>query len=40
MYVGRRRLSYPDKDLVVIGWHAPAAQVFYEASPHDRATCA
>src|SRR6266550_1049959 len=35
MYVGRRRVYDQNKDLVVVSWHAPAAQVFYEASPQE-----
>jgi DNA helicase IV len=35
MYVGRRRVYDQNKDLVVVSWHAPAAQIFYEASPQD-----
>jgi DNA helicase IV len=34
-YIGRRRVYDEDKDLVVIGWHAPAAQVYYEATAQD-----
>jgi hypothetical protein len=35
MYIGRRRVHDENKDLVVVGWHAPAARVYYEASPQD-----
>jgi DNA helicase IV len=35
MYIGRRRVYDENKDLVVVGWHAPAAKVYYEASPQD-----
>jgi hypothetical protein len=34
-YIGRRRVHDESKELVVMGWHAPAAQVFYEATPQD-----
>lgn len=37
LYIGRRRVHNEDRDPVVIGWHAPAAQRFYEASPQDPA---
>ena len=33
MYVGRRRVRDEEFNPVVVGWHAPAAQPFYEASP-------
>jgi DNA helicase IV len=33
MYIGRRRVYDENKDLVVVGWHAPAASVYYQASP-------
>ena len=33
MYIGRRRVHNADKDLLVVGWHAPAAARFYEATP-------
>jgi DNA helicase IV len=33
LYIGQRRVYDPDRELVVIGWHAPAAQAFYEATP-------
>ncbi|WP_164700289.1 AAA family ATPase [Modestobacter sp. KNN46-3] len=35
LYIGRRRVHDETKDLVVASWHAPAAQVFYEAGPAD-----
>src|SRR3954454_7799488 len=35
LYIGRRRVHDESKELVVASWHAPAAQVFYEASPAD-----
>src|SRR3954454_3346707 len=35
LYIGRRRVHDESKDLVVASWHAPAAQVFYEATPDD-----
>ncbi|WP_457139619.1 AAA family ATPase [Modestobacter sp. SYSU DS0511] len=35
LYIGRRRVHDETKELVVASWHAPAAQVFYEASPID-----
>lgn len=35
MYVGRRRVRDEDFEPVVVGWHAPAAQIFYEASPQE-----
>lgn len=35
LYVGRRRVRDEDFNPVVVGWHADAAQVFYEASPQD-----
>lgn len=34
-YVGRRRVRDEDFGAVVVGWHAPAAQPFYEASPTE-----
>ena len=33
MYVGRRRVYDQHKDLRVVSWHAPAASLFYEATP-------
>ncbi|SDG35926.1 DNA helicase IV [Klenkia brasiliensis] len=33
LYIGRRRVHDETKNLLVAGWHSPAAQVFYEASP-------
>ena len=33
LYIGRRRVHDESKNLVVASWHAPAAQVFYEATP-------
>ncbi|KRC53366.1 MULTISPECIES: HelD family protein [unclassified Nocardioides] len=35
LYVGRRRVRDEDFNPVVVGWHADAAQVFYEASPQN-----
>jgi DNA helicase IV len=35
MYVGRRRVYDPDKNLLVVSWHAPAAAIFYESTPDD-----
>jgi DNA helicase IV len=35
LYIGRRRVHDESKNLVVASWHAPAAQVFYEATPAD-----
>lgn len=35
LYVGRRRIYDHNRDLVAISWHAPAANVFYEATPED-----
>ncbi|MBI9114983.1 HelD family protein [Sanguibacter suaedae] len=35
LYVGRRRVHTDDKDLLVVGWHAPAAARFYEATPDE-----
>lgn len=35
LYVGRRRVRNEDFEPVVVGWHAPAAQIFYEASPQE-----
>ncbi len=32
LYIGRRRVHDEVKNLVVASWHAPAAQVFYEAT--------
>lgn len=34
-YVGRRRVRDEAFEPVVVGWHAPAAQIFYDASPED-----
>lgn len=34
-YIGRRRVYDAERNLRVIGWHAPAASVFYEATPED-----
>ena len=34
-YVGKRAITDPDKDLLVINWQAPAAAPFYEASIGD-----
>ena len=33
LYVGRRRVRDDERNAVVVGWHAPAAQPFYESSP-------
>lgn len=35
LYVGRRRVRDEDFNPVVVGWHADAAQVFYQASPQE-----
>lgn len=35
LYIGRRRVRDENADAVVVGWHAPAAQRFYDASPAD-----
>ncbi|SFE52101.1 HelD family protein [Blastococcus tunisiensis] len=35
LYIGRRRVHDESKNLVVASWHAPAAQVFYQATPED-----
>ncbi|MCW2683703.1 MAG: helicase, superfamily [Blastococcus sp.] len=35
LYIGRRRVHDESKNLVVASWHAPAAQVFYEATAED-----
>src|SRR5215213_9834888 len=35
LYIGRRRVHDESKNLVVASWHAPAAQVFYQATPND-----
>ena len=35
LYIGRRRVHDESKNLVVASWHAPAAQVFYQATPDD-----
>ncbi|PJJ53751.1 DNA helicase IV [Mumia flava] len=35
LYVGRRRVYDENRDLVLIGWHAPAAIPFYEATADD-----
>ncbi|MCW2903279.1 MAG: helicase, partial [Streptosporangiaceae bacterium] len=35
LYIGRRRVHDEAKNLVVASWHAPAAQVFYEATTED-----
>lgn len=35
LYVGRRRVRDEAYEPVVVSWHAPAAQRFYEASPAD-----
>ena len=35
MYVGTRAISNDDRDLLVIGWQAPAAAPYYEASFAD-----
>ncbi len=36
-YIGRRRVRNEDFEPVVVGWHAPAAQPFYEASAEEPA---
>jgi DNA helicase IV len=33
LYIGRRRVYDAERELVVVSWHAPAAQIYYEASP-------
>ena len=35
LYIGRRRVYDENRDLAVISWHSPAAQIFYEAGPDD-----
>jgi DNA helicase IV len=35
LYIGRRRVHDESKNLVVASWHAPAAQIFYQATPED-----
>ncbi|NEA30121.1 ATP-binding domain-containing protein [Streptomyces sp. SID13031] len=35
LYIGRRRVYDEERNLVVVGWHAPAAAAFYEATPQD-----
>ncbi|MEV0802460.1 ATP-binding domain-containing protein [Kribbella sp. NPDC050281] len=35
LYIGRRRVYDEERDLVVVGWHAPAAAAFYDATPQD-----
>jgi DNA helicase IV len=35
LYVGRRRVYDENRDPVVISWHAPAAQRYYDAGPDD-----
>src|SRR5690349_17930901 len=35
LYIGRRRVYDEDRNLVVVGWHAPAASAFYDATPQD-----
>ncbi|GAA1568563.1 HelD family protein [Kribbella karoonensis] len=35
LYIGRRRVYDEQRDLVVVGWHAPAAAAFYDATPQD-----
>lgn len=35
LYIGRRRVYNRDRDLKVIGWHAPAAAPFYQVSPSE-----
>ncbi|QVT81489.1 DNA helicase IV [Nocardioides aquaticus] len=35
LYIGRRRVRDENYEPVVVGWHAPAAQAFYEASPTE-----
>ncbi|TCC55115.1 hypothetical protein E0H73_36590 [Kribbella pittospori] len=35
LYIGRRRVYDEERDLVVVGWHAPAAASFYDATPQD-----
>jgi DNA helicase IV len=35
LYIGRRRVYDEDRNLVVVGWHAPAAAAFYDATPQE-----
>ena len=35
LYIGRRRVHDQDREPLVVSWHAPAAQRFYEASPAE-----
>lgn len=35
LYVGRRVVFNEDRDVLVVGWHAPAAHAFYEATPDE-----
>jgi DNA helicase IV len=35
LYIGRRRVYDEQRNLVVVGWHAPAAASFYDATPQD-----
>ena len=35
LYIGRRRVHDQSREPLVISWHAPAAQRFYEASPAE-----
>ncbi|GAA1576742.1 AAA family ATPase [Kribbella sancticallisti] len=35
LYIGRRRVYDTDRNLVVVGWHAPAAAAFYDATPQE-----
>ena len=35
LYIGRRRVYDEERDLVVVGWHAPAAAAFYDATPQE-----
>ena len=35
LYIGRRRVHDEDKNLLVVGWHAPAAARYYEATPEN-----
>ncbi|GAA1643255.1 AAA family ATPase [Kribbella alba] len=35
LYIGRRRVYDEERNLVVVGWHAPAAAAFYDATPQE-----
>ncbi len=38
LYVGRRVVFDEDRDVLVVGWHAPAAEAFYAATPDEPGT--